>query len=103
MKDYYTIPINTQALIDRKRHPQCELSESIQKNIHLIIRTHYKEYRYDPAYGCMIWTKDYSTVTNVTHWKDELKELMIQSIKKNETRISKLKIDLTLEDVELSE
>jgi hypothetical protein len=72
-------------------------------NIHLIIRTHHKEYRFDPTYGCMIWNKDYSTITNVSHWKDELKELMLKSIQKNETRIHKVKIDLKLEDVEISE
>ena len=72
-------------------------------NIHLIIRTHLKEYRYDSTYGCMIWNKDYSTVTNVSHWKDELKEFMQLSIEKNETRISKLKIGLDMEDAEISE
>jgi len=103
VKDYYNIPFNTQALIDRKRHTKCELSESIRMNIHLIIRTHYKEFRYDSTYGCMIWNKDYSTVTNVSHWKDELKEHMLKSIEINETRINKVKIDLNMEDTEISE
>lgn len=103
MKDYYSIPFNTQALIKKQKHPLSEIMESVQMNIHLIIRTHLKEYRYDSTYGCMIWNKDYSTVTNVSHWKDELKEFMQLSIEKNETRISKLKIELDMEDAEFSE
>lgn len=72
-------------------------------NIHLIIRTQHNEYRYDSTYGCMIWNKDYSTVTNVSHWKDELKEFMLSSIEKNETRIGKIKVDLDMEDAEISD
>jgi predicted component of type VI protein secretion system len=103
VKDYYSIPFDAQALIDKQKHSLCELSESIQMNIHLIMRTHLKECRYDHTYGCMIWNKDYSTVTNVSQWKDELKELMLTSIEKNETRIGNVKVKLNMEDAEFSE
>ncbi|KPK80196.1 MAG: hypothetical protein AMS27_17325 [Bacteroides sp. SM23_62_1] len=103
VKDFYTIPLNTRLLIEKQKHPRCDLKDSVQMNIHLIIRTHFKEYRYDNSYGCMMWNKDYSTVTNVSQWSDEIKELMLSSIEKNELRISNVKIDLTLEDAEISE
>ena len=72
-------------------------------NINLIIKTHYGENRYDNTYCCLIWNKDYSTITNVSQWKDELKSHMISSIEKNEPRIENVKINLTLEDAEISE
>ena len=103
MKNYYSIPFNTKSLIEKQKHPLCDLKESVQININLIIRTHFYEYRYDSSYGCLIWNKDYSTVTNVSHWKDELKDLMLYSIKKNEIRISNVKVNLSMEDAELSE
>ena len=102
MTDYYTIPLDTGLLMEKKKHPLCELKESVQMNIHLIIRTHYKECRFDPNYGCFIWNKDYSTVTNVSRWKDELKELMLESLNKNELRIRNIKVNLNMEDVEFS-
>lgn len=103
VKYFYTIPLNTYALIEKKKHPFCNLKESIEMNINLIMKTHFKEYRYDNTYGCMIWNKDYSTVTNVSNWKDELKALMLSAIEKNEPRIGKIKIDLNMQEVEFTD
>lgn len=103
MKDFLTIPFNTGSIVEKKMHQRCELVESVQMNIHLIIRTHLNECRYDSTYGCLIWTKDYSTVTNVSFWKDELKEFIISAIEKFETRISKVKVDLKMEDAKISD
>jgi hypothetical protein len=103
VKGYYTLPFDTQSLIDKQKHPLCNLKDSVEQNINLIIKTHFKEYRYDDTYGCLIWNKDYSTVTNVSNWKDELKSLMLSSIEKNEIRIGKVKIDLSMEEVEFTE
>jgi len=103
LNDYYTIPFNVKELIEKQKHPKCGLKESVLMNIHLIIRTHFKEYRYDSSYGCLIWNKDYSTVTNVSQWKDELKELMLASIQVHEARIRNVKINLSVEDAEFSD
>lgn len=86
--------------MEKRKYPLCNLKDSVQQNMNLIIKTHLKEYRYDDAFGCLIWNKDYSVVTNVSEWKDELKSLMQSAIEKNEPRISKVKINLNLETVE---
>lgn len=98
MKYYYSIPFDTKALIDKKKHPLCEIKESIQMNINLIIKTHYRECRFDSSYGCYIWNKDYSTVTDVSNWKDELKALTLSSIERNEPRLDHVKVKLNLEE-----
>jgi len=81
----------------------CDLKDSIRMNINLIIKTHYRENRYDYRYGCTIWNKDYSTITDLSKWKDELKLYIAESIEKYEPRIDKIKVALNIEDTELSE
>ena len=103
MKYYLSIPFRPDVLLDKKRHPVTELRESIQSNINLLIKTHFGDYRYDKEYGCYIWNKDYTTVTNVPKWKDELQNLMHTSIVKYEKRLKGTKVQLDMEDLELSE
>jgi len=103
MNNYYTIPLDTRVLKDKNMHPRCDLKESIRMNIHLIIRTHLNEYRYDGSYGCLIWNKDYSTVTNVSNWKDELRDLISLSVEKNEPRLKAVDVRLHMEDAEITE
>jgi hypothetical protein len=101
LRYYYSIPLNTKALIEKQKHPLCEIKESIQMNINLIIKTHFRECRFNSSFGCFIWDKDYSMVTNVSKWKDELKSLMLDSIEKNEPRITNLKINLEMEEAQI--
>ena len=72
-------------------------------NINLIIKTHCNENRYDSRYGCLIWHKDYSTVTNMSNWKDELKSFMSDAIAVNEPRLEDIKVNLDMEDAEFSD
>ncbi len=103
MKYFYSIPFDAKLLIEKQKHPLCEIKESIQMNINLIIKTHIRECRFNSSYGCFIWNKDYSTVTNVSKWKDELKSLMLISIEKNEPRIENVKINLDVAEAEIWE
>lgn len=103
LKSYYTIPFDTKMLVEKQPHKLCDLKDSIRLNINLIIKTAYGDNRYDKTYGCLIWNKDYSTVTNVSNWKDELQSLMLSAIEKNEPRIGKVKINLSMEEVEFTD
>ncbi len=103
MKYYYSLPFDTKTIIEKQKHPLCEVKESIRMNINLIIKTHFRECRFNSSYGCFIWNKDYSTVTNVTKWKDELKSLLFDSIEKNEPRIDNIKVNLEMEEAEIWE
>jgi len=103
VKYYYTFPLDTGGLIEKQPHRLCDLKDSIRMNIDLIIKTHYNENRFNREYGCLIWNKDYSTITNVADWKDEMKSLMLHSIEQNEPRLKDVKLNLDMEDAEIME
>ena len=103
MKSYYTIPFTAGVLIDKKRHPLCDIRESVQMNINMIIKTHFREYSFNQTYGCFIWNQDYSTVTNISKWLDEIRSSIHSSIDLNEPRISKTEIKIDLEETDVFE
>jgi hypothetical protein len=101
VKYYYNIPFDTKVLIEKQKHSLCEIKESVQMHINLIIKTHFKEYRYNNTFGCFIWNQDYSTVTSISKWFDELASSIQCSIENNETRINKVEVKLGLEEAEV--
>lgn len=103
MKFNYSIPFQSRVLIDKKKHPLCDIKESVQMNVNLIIRTHFREYRFNSSYGCFIWNQDYSTITNISKWLDELQSSIMISIEDNEPRISKPEVKIDLEQAEIFE
>lgn len=103
MKQYYSIPFDVNALIEKKRHPLCDIRESIQMNINMIIKTHFFEYRYNYMYGCFIWNQDYSTVASISKWLDEIQTSILSSVELNEPRLSKIEIKIDLEEAEVFE
>ena len=103
MKQYYSIPFDANALIEKKKHPLCDIRESVQMNINMIIKTHFCEYRYNHMYGCFIWNQDYSTVANISEWLDELQNSILSSVELNEPRISNIEIKIDLEEAEYFE
>jgi hypothetical protein len=103
LNQYYSIPFDVNTLIEKKRHPLCDIRESVQMNINMIIKTHFCEYRYNHTYGCFIWNQDYSTVDNISKWLDELRDSILSSIELNEPRISKIEIKINLDEAELFE
>ena len=103
MKQYYSIPFDADVLIEKKKHPLCDIRDSIQMNINMILKTHFCEYRYNHTYGCFIWNQDYSTVANISDWLDELQNSLLSSVELNEPRISKTEIKIDLEEAEVFE
>jgi len=103
LKQYYSIPFDADVLIEKKKHPLCDIRDSIQMNINMILKTHFCEYRYNHTYGCFIWNQDYSTVTNISIWLDELRNSILSSVELNEPRISRIDIKIDLEEAEYFE
>jgi phage baseplate assembly protein W len=103
LNTYYTLPLNAAALIEKKKHPVCDIRESVRMNINMIIKTHFREYRYNQTYGCLIWNQDYGTVTNISKWLEDLRSSVVNSIETNEPRISKTEVKIDLEDAEIFE
>lgn len=98
MRPYYKIPLNTQSLASKQRHPLLEASDAIKQHVHLILRTHYKEYRYDNNYGCFVWDKDYETIRSVSKWKKDLHLSILEALERNEKRLSSIRVDLEVDE-----
>lgn len=98
MRPYYKIPLNTRTLVNKQRHALLEAEESIKQHVHLILRTHYKEYRYDNDYGCYVWNKDYETIRSVSKWKKELHLSILEALERNEKRLSSIRVDLEVDE-----
>ena len=100
MRPYYQLPLQFGKLIQKKRHGLCSLEDSIRQHIHLIIKTHYHEYRFDPNYGCYIWDKDFDNIQSVSKWKDELEDLVLQSLNAYEKRLANIQVNITVDEPE---
>lgn len=98
---YYTLPLNCRKIIRKERQPICSLAESIRQHIHLILRTHLREYRFDPEFGCIVWDKDFETIRSVSKWKGELVEAFSKAVKKYEKRLLQVQVIIDLDDLKV--
>jgi len=98
---YYTIPLNCNALTGKQRQASCSLEDSIRQYIHLILRTHFKEYRFDPEFGNMVWEKDFETIRSIPKWKHELSEDFGYALKKYEKRLSQILVNTELDELKI--
>lgn len=101
MQNYYTLPLSCSNIMGKKRQQKCGQGESIQQYIHLILRTHFKEYRYDPSFGNMIWEKDFETIRSVPKWKNELSEDFATALKRYEKRLSQVRVIIDLDELKI--
>ena len=102
MNQYYTLPIDFGKLISNRKHPTCEnLKESVEQNIHLILITHFGEYRNDPTYGCSVWDEDFEILPSVSTWKDKIESSIKMSVQQHESRLYNIKVKVDIDPVEL--
>lgn len=99
--DYYYFPLRPGDLMQKKEHPKCSLNESISRVIHLIAVTHFGEFKADESFGCEIWEFDFENVTNSQLFKEEIKKSLKQTIEKHEPRLSQVRIDIQMQQVEV--
>ena len=98
--EYYYFPLNPADLIQKKEHPRISLKDSVSRMIHLITITHFGEYKPDESLGCEIWDFDFANITNYQLFKEQVKKSLAQTIEKHEPRLSKIKIDIQIQQVE---
>ena len=97
----YTFPLNCQKVMEKQRQSRCSLADSIRQHIHLILRTHFNEYRFDTKFGCMVWDKDFETIRSVYKWKTELIDAFTHSLKTYEKRLQQIKVVVELDDLKI--
>ncbi len=99
--EYYYFPLNPVDLIQKKEHPRISLKESVSRMIHLITITRFGEYKADESLGCEIWESDFENVTNSQLFKEQVRNSLMQTIAEHEPRISQLKIDIQVQQVDV--
>jgi len=99
--EYYYFPLKPVDLIQKKEHPRISLRDSVSSVIHLITITHFGEYKPDESLGCEIWDYDFDNITNYQLFKEQIKKSLIQTIEKNEPRLSQIRIDIQIQQVEI--
>jgi phage baseplate assembly protein W len=98
---YYSMPLNLGDIIHKKEQPRIALKESISAWIHLLLVTHFGEYKNDESFGCQIWEHDFENIANSQKFKDELQKAILQSITVHEPRITDIRLDVQIEQVEV--
>ena len=99
MRPFYSIPLRCEELTGKRRNPLLKTGDALRQHIHLLLRTHYHECRYDPAYGCYVWDKDYDNIQSINRWKDELEGLVRQTLTDYEKRISSVAVSVSVEEL----
>ena len=98
--EYYTFPLKPADLIRKKEHPRISFQDSVSQMIHLITITHFGEYKPDESLGCEIWDFDFDNITNYQLFKEQIKGSLIKSIAKHEPRISQVRVEIDIQQVE---
>jgi phage baseplate assembly protein W len=95
LKKYYTLPLRTDEIIQKKQHNNCALVDSIAQNLHLIISSYRGESAFAFDYGCSIWDEEFRTQLSI-RWKEEVRQSVITALEKFEPRlqVSDIKVEL---------
>lgn len=99
--DYYKLPLQLGEISRKGDHLKCSLKESIAQMIHLVIISHYGECKHDESLGFELWEHDFETITNTQAFKDQLKKCLQKTIQSHEPRLSGLRLEVLLDQVEL--
>lgn len=98
--EYYKLPLKL-AQVSRKKEPlKCSLYESVADHIHLISITSFGECKHDETFGCEIWEHDFENIANTQLFKEQLKNAIIKTIEKHEPRLTNIRIDILLDQVD---
>jgi phage baseplate assembly protein W len=100
MDNYYTIPLKPDEIIQKAEHPKCSIGDSVALMIQLITTSHFGEFKHDNSFGCEIWEHDFENIVNTQLYKDQLKKSIQQTIQKHEPRLSDVRVDIQIEQIE---
>ena len=100
-KQYYTLPLRLDEILQKKPHTQCSLRESVAQNLFLLLTTHFRESRFDGEYGCSIWEEDFS-IHSTNRWRDEIVKSVTSTLAEYEQRLTSVRVRVEMEDHEFA-
>jgi phage baseplate assembly protein W len=98
---YYTLPLQLDRILARKPLPACTLKASIAQNVYLLLTSHFRESKYDPEFGCLLWEEDFEILLNI-RWKDNIRTSFEEAVKVYEKRLSNPKVKLEADEFEFT-
>jgi phage baseplate assembly protein W len=99
---YYTLPLNTGNLINRRTHDTCSLEESISHHIHLISTSYFGECTFDETFGCAIWTIEFDNLKTANILKGLIKQSLYESLARHEKRLRTIDVKVKIKQAQLS-
>ena len=103
MRPFYTIPLKPKQLIQKQRHPLAEIRQGVADYIHLILKTHLAEYRYDYRFGCYVWDQDFENIQSISKWENQMETQIKATIERYEKRLEQIDIKIRVEEPEAGE
>jgi phage baseplate assembly protein W len=100
-QEFYSLPLQVEMLLDRHEHPRCSLQQSVVQNLHLLLTTAFGEFPADETFGCSIWDNDFDNITSAPKIKELMRQSILQSVQEHETRLSKVRVELMMQQEEL--
>ncbi len=97
---YYKIPLQLGAVMQGNELPTCDISQSITKNLQLIIMTRFGEHRSNPEFGCEIWELDFELIISESMWEEKLRQSLLKSIASHENRLTNIDIQVKINEIE---
>ena len=100
---FYKIPLQLSKVLEGNELPVSDLSDSVTKNLELIIMTKFGEHRHDPSFGCEIWDLDFELIISENLWEEKLRQSLLKSISSHEHRLSAIDLNVSITEIEKSQ
>ena len=97
---YLKLPVNFNAILKGEKVATCNIEESIAQSIMTQITSRYGEVSGRPDFGSEIWELEFNQLVKVYEWEEDVKKSLIRSIKKYETRLYDVEVDVNLSEFE---
>jgi len=99
--NYIKLPINFSDLVNGKPSQVCSYEESIAQYLMMMITSRYGEAVSRADFGSAIWELEFNQSVKVYEWEEEVQKSLEATIAKYESRLSDLKIDVALNQIDL--
>ena len=99
---FYSLPLLFTDLLKKNDLTKCrDIKESIGQNIHLILTTHFGEYKQDASFGCSIWDNDFENIVSINLWKEQVAKSVKLVLINHELRLTNIivKTDISQQEI----
>lgn len=97
---YIKLPINFSDILKGAPREECSYEESIAQYLMMMITSRYGEVVSRSDFGSAIWELEFNQLVKVNQWEAEVQKSLEDTISKYENRLTNLKIDVALNEVD---